>query len=346
MLATPSESVATRSATMRRVVFTAPQVAGCEEIARPAGGDAGVLLRNEVSVVSAGTELACLAGQESWAPLPYGPGYGSVGVVAGVPAGGKSIAPGDRVFTYGKHADFTLAESVIVPVPAGVKPEHAAFARLAAVAMTAVRVSRAELGDRVAVFGLGLVGNFACQLFALAGCRVIGIDLDPERRELARRVGVAEVLAPGDDIARQVKELTGGRGCEVVVEAAGAAAVAEIAAACVGSLGELILLGTPRAPYQTDLTPFLQRSHIYGLGCVTIKGAHEWRYPVLAADARHEKHSIERNVAILLDLIAAGRLQVEPLLQRVARPEEAGDVYENLRLRRTGHLGVVFDWRT
>lgn len=306
---------------------------------------AGTVIQNEASVVSPGTELAILSGGESWAPLPYVPGYGSVGRVvrAGPECARRNIKEGDRVFTYGKHAEQVAADTVCVPVPAGTDPARGAFARIAAVSVTALRCSEIELGDRVAVFGAGLVGIFAAQLARLAGASVWIIDPSEKRREIARACGVAEVGIPGPGLYDELKAATGGKLFSTVIEATGSPQVAVDAIRFVGKRGEFILLGSPRGSFVTDITPFLNRSHLCP-DVVNVKGAHEWRYPVLDETGSFSKHSLERNAEILLEAIAAGTLKVDPLITQRAAPEDAGKMYAGLRGDKDAYLGVVFDW--
>lgn len=328
-----------------RILFHAPGQARLETFPVPAiARPADVLIETEYSIVSAGTELACRAGIEGWAPLPFCPGYGSVGRVIACGDAVKDIIVGQRVLTFGKHAKHALADAVIVPVPEGLDPAEATFARMASIAITAVRVSDAELGDAVAVIGLGLVGNLAAQLFALSGCEVIGIDPSTARRAQARACGIAHVLASGPDVQAQVAAITSDRLCGTVVEATGLSAVAlETAPALCGKQGEIILLGSPRAPYTADVTPFLNQLHLCR-PTATVKGALEWRYPLRDDGEGFAKHSIERNVRQLLHLLAQGKLKGSPLLTHLATPADCQAVYEGLTHQKDVYTGVVFDW--
>jgi len=146
-----------------------------------------IAMKNRYSIISAGTELEILSGKEWWAPLPFVPGYGSVGEIIALGKDVGNFQIGDRVLTYGKHASHILSSVMTIPLPDELDSLRAVFTRMAAVSITAVRVSKAELGDYVAVYGLGLVGNFAAQLFTLAGCEVIGIDIS-QRRPLLKRL--------------------------------------------------------------------------------------------------------------------------------------------------------------
>ena len=328
------------------IVFTAPwqaelQPFDFDEAAQPND----VVIEITHSLVSPGTELAILAGTEAWAKLPFVPGYAGCGKVLAVGEAVEGIATGDRVFSYSKHASVGRGRAVVLPLPEGLDAARACFARMAAVSITALRASQAELGDYVAVFGLGLVGNLAAQLFSLAGCEVIGIDLSPRRCELARACGVAHVVNPKDVAPKEaVAAITGGEMCQTVVEATGLSPVGMQASELAGKLGEVILLGSPRASYEADVTPFLQRIHLWNAGCITYKGAHEWRYPRLRDPEGHAKHSIERNVEILLRLIADGRLVIGPLLTHVLSPSQCQEAYMGLRDDKESYLGVVFDW--
>jgi 2-desacetyl-2-hydroxyethyl bacteriochlorophyllide A dehydrogenase len=301
-------------------------------------------IKTEKSILSAGTELACLSGSESWAPFPWVPGYGSVGVViqAGDPDAG--ISEGDRIFTYGRHEGISMANTVLRKIPPTLPAEEAVFSRMAAVAITALRVSSCELGDTVAVFGLGLVGNFAAQLFTMAGCDVIGIDVSAHRRKIAGDCGIWRCLQPGDDLAGQINELTHGRRCQTVVDATGIPAVIAEEPACAGKLGELILLGSPRGRYSGDFTRFLNFSHLAGEGNITIKGAHEFRFPMAADPENRYKHSFESNVDAILERIADGRLKTRELISHMVSPSDAAAVYRDLREGKEDYMGVIFDW--
>ncbi|MDR1281936.1 MAG: zinc-binding alcohol dehydrogenase [Opitutaceae bacterium] len=337
----------------KEIVFTMPGQAVLREmdvasLDKIRGTPADVLIETEFSIASAGTELACLAGTESWAPLPFVPGYGSVGRVARCGSNGNSlpdtIKEGQRVFTFGKHAGMAKSHHILAPVPENLDPAEATFARMASVAITSVRVSEAELGDFVAVIGLGLVGNLAAQLFALSGCEVIGIDLSGKRREQARACGIPHTFAPGADLRERVAAITGGRMCGTVVDATGlTAVVVETAPTVCARFGEIILLGSPRAAHTTNITPFLSQLHLCSPQA-TVKGALEWRYPVSDDPLGFVKHSIERNIDQILRLLADGRLKVKPLLTQIASPADCQTVYGGLANQKDTYTGVVYDW--
>lgn len=204
-------------------MFPEANVVRLEEVAfDPTLSENDVVIRTLVTIISAGTELACLAGLADWAPFPFRPGYGAIGEVIAIGSAVKDIEVGDTILTYSNHASHVKARILAVKVPDGLTPEHAVFARMANVAITALRVSSAELGDTTAVIGLGLVGNLAAQLFQLSGYSVIGIDRIPKRLEAARACEIERLInATVADPVQTVKDWTDGKGCEVVVDATG-----------------------------------------------------------------------------------------------------------------------------
>jgi threonine dehydrogenase-like Zn-dependent dehydrogenase len=215
---------------------------------------------------------------------------------------------------------------------------------MAAVAITSLRITEAEFGDFVAVMGLGLVGNFAAQLFTLAGCEVIGIDPSPNRREMAQRCGVAHTFASDAELPQKLEYLTGGAKCRTVVDATGIPAVVAKAPELAGKYGELILLGSPRGAYQSDLTTFLNYSHLAKFGNITIKGAHEFRFPIEENPDLYYRHSFASNVRTILRRIADGKLKTKELLTHQPKPAESDRVYLGLRETPEDYMGVVFDW--
>lgn len=330
----------------KEVVFTERNVVELKDMEfDPTPKDKDIVIRTIASIISAGTELSCLDGR-GWAPFPFRPGYGAVGEVIAVGSGISDIKVGDIIFTHSNHASHGRAGVVAIKLPDGLDPFEAVFVRMADVSITALRVSEAELGDRVAVIGLGLVGNLAAQLFSLSGCDVIGIDRIEKRLRIAEECGIKKTIdADRANPVEAVMEMTEGYGCEVVVDATGNPKAAVMASRLARKNGEVILLGSFFGrEYIADVTGLLERIHLWGHGCVSYKGAHEWRYPVREDKDGFYKHSIERNARINIGLIAEGKLKVGPLLTHRLHPGRCAEAYEGLRDRPDEFVGVVFDW--
>ena len=331
-------------------MLTAPRRAEVEEFDVDPGAapPEAVWIRTRCSLVSGGTEGAAFVNRAGDTRYPAGVGYAAVGEVIRPGQDFPEAREGQMVLTYGPHADIARASGICVPLPPGLDPLTAVFARLASVAMTAVWVSEVELGDGVAVIGQGVVGNLCAQLFQLAGAEVVGIDRSPRRLAVARATGIRHtVLASDDDqVRRDVLSLTGGLGVRTAVEAVGNPALVLPATEYTCKLGEVILLGSPRGAHETDATVLLNRVHLWEHGCVTLKGAHEWRFPV--RDRSREdpgaKHSLEDNTRLAFRLLADGRLHAAELRTHLVAPESAQAVYTGVCDRQEEYLGVVYDW--
>ncbi len=306
-----------------------------------------IVIKSVYTHLSAGTELACLAGIEGWFQIPDTPGYTAIAEVVKTGENITHVKPGDLVYTYGPHAQFYKLEygerwhGICVKVPQGVNPEHAAFTHMAGIAMTSLRNSTIELGDVVLVTGLGAIGNLAAQLAQLQGADVIATDIDENRIERAKQAGIAHVLNPTKvDVEKEIRAITGGGLVNTYIDATGATPVINQSLDLIAENGEVILLGSPRAPYESNLTETLQHFHLPPN--LTLKGALEFTLPTHNND--FNKHSIERNASILMKLIKEGKLKIDPIYSHKMKPEDAQKAYDGLKNKPQEYIGVVFDW--
>jgi len=332
----------------KKIVFQAPNEVTVKETEENLkAGKNELIVKNHYSLISPGTELACLSGSESWFPLPSTPGYIGCGEVVETGEGIEKVKKGDMVFTYGPHAKYYTVdtthvnEGMCIKLPEGLAADQAPFTRIASIAMTAIRNSNIELGDWVAVTGLGVVGNFAAQQAQLQGGKVIGIDINKSRIELAKKSGIKHTVNSGDaDWKEQVKALTGGKGVSTYIDATGLSMVITEALDVIAMYGEALLLGSPRAPYEKNVTDVLNKVHLPNF--VNLKGALEWRYPTFKND--FVKHSLERNSEVILDLIKNNQLKLDALYTHKIKPEEAPAAYNGLKTQPDKYIGVIIDW--
>jgi 2-desacetyl-2-hydroxyethyl bacteriochlorophyllide A dehydrogenase len=307
-----------------------------------------VVIKNETSIISAGTELARLHEVEGKTEFPLRPGYGAIGRIIAKGEGIKDYKTGDRVFYAGTHSSvqrFMHTDNSqwehIFPVPADMDPVKAAVGCMAEIAMTAPNATDIKMGDTVAVFGLGMVGILAAQMFQLLGAKVIGVDPVKERCECAKKAGIQTVVDV--EPARQAETilaLTGGKGTEVAVDAVGHSAVIMNCIKCAALFGQVILVGTPRASYTVDITPVFTDVHRRE---ITIRGAHMYRYPLKTQ--RGVPMSAEWAFGQVFDLIDKGKLKVENLISHVIRPDEAAKAYDGLQNNKNEYTCVIMDWR-
>ena len=350
MTATPAGQPAP-PAEARRILFTAVRKAEWERVPLPAPdalGPTQVLLRSECSVVSAGTETANFAGTHidfqqpgRRVPIPFRPGYALAGRVVAVGSGVEDLKPGDRVAASTNHADWAVIDTTrtrMVKLPDGVTGEQGCLARLSAIASQGVRLARVALGERVAVFGQGLIGQFARQYAAIDGAvMTIGVDLVDARLEVSRKHGATHMLNPSrDDVRAAIDEATGGDGVDVAIEATGHPPVINDALKVAGFMGRVVLLGSPRGRIEID--PY---TDIHHKGVMVI-GAHA-RTSADPANA-YQRWTFNEHFRLAVELIRQGRLKTEGLVARHVPAEEALTVHEAIVDHPQDHLGVLIQW--
>jgi 2-desacetyl-2-hydroxyethyl bacteriochlorophyllide A dehydrogenase len=194
-----------------------------------------ILVRVSHSVISPGTELRCIAGnQANAADWGFIPGYANTGTV--IAAGPEAtVAIGTRVFARGTaHVDLprmwgghinhlVTASSQVIPVPENLEAPYVPLAVLAAIPLRGVRLAKAQVGDKVAVVGLGLIGQLSARLFAATGADVYAFDTDETRVMNAVEAGIKAFTIHGD-LAHTAKTVMPS-GFEILVEATGVPAV-------------------------------------------------------------------------------------------------------------------------
>ena len=357
------------------------------EVPAPACRPGGVLVRTEFSLISTGTEMMKVAESkmsllgkararpdqvrtvmrsvaqqgvaatyrkvmnrlDSFTPL----GYSCVGVIEEVGADVQGLRVGQRVACGGNqfalHAECNwVPVNLCVPVPDGVRPEHAAFTTVGAIAMQGFRQSEAKLGEVACVIGLGLIGQLLLQLLRAAGVRVVGIDIDESRCALARRLGAAAAAASGtpafDTLVERVATMTGGAGCDQIFLTVGGDSnePVEIAASLARDRARVIDVGKCRLDlpwkeyYEKELDVRFSRS--YGPG--RYDPMYEERgidYPI-----GYVRWTERRNMSCFIELLEEGRLDLAPIVSEVLPFADAASVYERIRTRELQGLVILF----
>ena len=287
-------------------------------------------------------------------PLPLG--YSAAGTVMEVGAGLEgTFKVGQLVAIAGtsiaNHAEFNVVpENLVVPVPADVSAEQASFCTLCSIALHAVRLVRPQLGDFVAVLGAGLVGQLVSQFARLAGARVIVLDYNAQRLELAKSNGAEMVVLLGNGKpAEAVLDVTCGRGCDSVMIAAATESsepfltAAEIARdrATVCQVG---ITGT-EFPYrlfmQKELNIIVSRSYGPGRYDRDFESKHI-KYP--AGYVRWTETDNLRDAARLMSPSQSTHLDVSSLISHRFPFDQAEEAYELVMNGTEPHLGVVLEY--
>ena len=343
------------------VTFESPRVVGfAEEPDRPLG-ETQVRLRTLYSGVSAGTELTAYRGSnpymhkrwdsaqrlflddpehESTVYPVRGWGYEEVGEVVEIGSAISDIPPGSIVYGTWGHRTHQVVDAACAReriLPAGVDPQFGIFSQIGAIALNGILDSSIRLGETVAVFGLGVVGQLVAQLARLSGAEVIGVDLVPTRLETARQVGLDHVLdADTAPAAERIKELTGGRGADVCIEASGAAAALHEAVRACAYSSRVVALGFIQGGAAALLLGEEFHHNRINIVCSQISG--------VAPELQHRWNEA-RLVRTFMGLVAQDRLALRPLISHVMPAAQAPELFRLLDERLNEVLQAVLDFR-
>ena len=328
----------------KTIVFTAPKTAELlTEETKPVVGDL-VQVKMEYTVVSGGTERAVImATKNTSSVFPKRIGYCGVGRVEAVGPDAKNIKIGDRALVYHgihTHRNVVPEKDVTKVEDDNIDSLDAAFVIIASMGLGGVRKLELELGESAMVMGLGLLGIFAVQFLRQSGaCPLIAADLNPARRELALQLGADYALDPAaPDFAEQVKAITKGKGVNATVEVTGVSAAMNQALECAAWMGRISLLGCTRV--SDSAVDYYSQVHRPGIKLI---GAHNLVRPKVESYPHHWTH--QDDCKAILDLLAAGRITVRPVVSRVVSPRGCGEIYTQLCDDPHFPMGTVFDWR-
>ncbi len=300
------------------------------------------LVREVISKVRRDGIHSAMQAVSSRLDQPQSPGYSSAGTVIAVGEGVTDLHPGDRVACAGAgfavHAEVACVPRLLVAqIPARdpdsgeeVPFEEAAFGTLGAVALHGIRTAEARLGDLVAVIGLGLLGQLTVQLLRGAGCRVLGMDIDAARSQLARNLGADAVASSAAEFRDLCLQLSGGMGVDSVlitaetpssdpVNLAGAIARDRAIVVAVGTVGMEI---ERKLYYEKELDFRISRS--YGPGRYDAAYEQKGRdYPI-----GYVRWTETRNLQAFLQLLAERKIIVAPLITHTFTIDDAPAAYE------------------
>jgi len=281
-------------------------------------------------------------------PLPLG--YASAGVIVEAGAGLGGFRRGDRVACagggYALHAEYAVVpQNLLAHLPASVDFECGSFATLGAIALHGFRLAEPQVGERVAVIGLGLLGRLAAGVAEAAGCAVLGIDLSAERVKGARAAGLQAVERAHAE--RQGAALTGGEGFDVVLVCADSASAdpVDLAGRLARDRGRVIAIGAVglelprRLYYDKELSFRVSRS--YG------PGRYDPSYEEAGIDypAGYVRWTEGRNLQAVLTLIDQGQLDVRSLITHRIPIDKAQQAYALIAGKsRAAFLGVVLTY--
>lgn len=314
----------------------------------PSPGQGQVLIKTLCSLISTGTELTILSGRfppasfwASYGRFPFVPGYCNVGVIVDVGEGVDEEWIGKKVATYTPHSAFALSPiSDVRPITEAVPDEEVAFFTIAEICLNGIRRAKLKLGESVAIYGLGLLGQLTARLAWLAGARpVIGIDVAELRlAKLPRKPGLFPLNPFETQVQERVKELTKGRMMDVVFEVTGNPELIPEELRILRRQGRFVVLSSPYGP-----TSSFDFHDLCNAPSFTIIGAHNMshpQYPTLDNPWTQKRH-----FELFIDLLSNGELDIGNLITHKVFYEDAPQIYQLLLEDRTKALGVIIEWQ-
>lgn len=278
---------------------------------------------------------------------PLALGYCNVGTVIEQGAGVSGFSAGARVVSNGKHAEVVrVPANLCALIPPSVSDESATFTVLAAIGLQGIRLANPTLGECVAVTGLGLIGLLTVQMLRAQGCRVIGIDFDAQRLALARSFG-ADVIdaSAGADVVAQAHALSRGRGVDAVIITASTTSndpVSHAARMC-RKRGRIVLVGV--TGLELSRADFYEKELSFQVSCSYGPGRYDPAYEEGGQDypIGYVRWTEQRNFEAVLDMMAAGTLDVSALVSHRFALSDAAGAYRLLASNEPS-LGIVLTY--
>lgn len=351
------------------------------EIPCPQAGPGQLLISSKLSLISAGTErmlldfgkasyiqkarqqpekvkmvlekistdglLTTVEAVRSKLAQPLQLGYCNVGVVAEVGPGVNGFQPGDRVVSNGPHAEMVrVGKNLCAHVPDGVQDESAVFTVAASIGLQGVRLMQPTLGEAVAVIGVGLIGLLTVQLLQAHGCRVLAIDFDSSKLDLAHRFG-AQIcdLGQGDDPIAAAMAFSRGNGMDGVIIAASAKSNDPVSQAARMSRkrGRIVLVGV--TGLELNRSDFYAKELSFQVSCSYGPGRYDPAFEERGQDYPFGfvRWTEQRNFEAVLDMMSSGRLNVDPLITHRFAIDDAPRAYDTLG-KGGASLGILLEY--
>ncbi|BAC93121.1 putatve zinc-binding dehydrogenase [Vibrio vulnificus YJ016] len=280
-------------------------------------------------------------------PLPLG--YCNVGVVNAVGRGVNGFKEGDRVVSNGPHADVVrVPKNLCALIPDNVSDEEASFTVVASIGLQGIRLAVPTLGEAFVVTGVGLIGLLTVQLLRAQGCRVLAIDYDDAKLELAKQFG-AQVCNPGkgEDPVAAGMAFSRGNGVDGVIITASTKSNDPVtqAARMSRKRGRIILVGV--TGLELNRADFYEKELTFQVSCSYGPGRYDADYEDKGNDYPYAfvRWTEQRNFEAILDMMSSGQVDVKPLITHRFKFEDAAQAYDLLTSDKSA-LGILLQYQS
>ncbi|KFE08067.1 hypothetical protein DN36_2929 [Vibrio cholerae] len=280
-------------------------------------------------------------------PLPLG--YCNVGTIESVGKGAEGFKVGDRVVSNGPHADVVrVSKNLVAKIPENVSDEEASFTVVASIGLQGIRLANPTMGECFVVTGVGLIGLLTVQMLRAQGCRVLAIDFDQSKLELAKQYG-AEIcnLGKGEDPVAVGMAFSRGNGVDGVIITASTKSNDPVtqAARMSRKRGRIILVGV--TGLELSRADFYEKELTFQVSCSYGPGRYDSSYEEQGHDYPFAfvRWTEQRNFEAILDMMSGGLLDVKSLITHRFKFEDASDAYELLTNDKSA-LGILLQFES
>jgi polar amino acid transport system substrate-binding protein len=309
------------------------------------------LVRQVLTKMKTDGPIATYRAAASRLDSPQPMGYSSAGVVRDIGAGVEGFSIGDRVACagagYANHAELVAVPvNLVAAVPDSVDLRDAAFTTMGAIAMQGLRVAEPTLGELCVVVGLGIVGQITVQLLRANGCRVLAIDLNPERAKQGLEQGATWAMTPAELSESFEAKVTGGHGFDlaVVTAASESSAPLELAARLLRRKGRISFVGA--MPIEIDRRLMFEKELDLRMSTSYGPGRYDRNYEEVGLDypIAYVRWTENRNMQAFLELIASGAVSPARMDCETRPFSECVQAYTELESGSALHLAVTFEY--
>lgn len=276
-------------------------------------------------------------------PLPLG--YCNVGKVIAIGEGVQGFSLGDRVASNGQHAEVvSVPMNLVSKVPVNVSDIEATFTVIGSIGLQGIRLVNPTFGETVVVVGLGLIGLITAQLLTANGCKVIGVDFDQSKLDLAKKWNIITCNPKQEDVVKFVQGHTGGIGTDAVVITASAKTdeIISQAANMSRKRGRIVLVGV--IGLKISRAEFYEKELTFQVSCSYGPGRYDHNYEQKGIDypLPFVRWTEKRNFETILNSISSGMLHVNDLVTEVVPLEEYQKIYG--KIGQTGSIASILEY--
>ena len=278
-------------------------------------------------------------------PTPIG--YCNVGTVIKVGKGVKNFQIGDKVVSNGYHSEIvSVPKNLCAKIPKDISDEDAVFSILGAISLQGIRLANTNLGETVAVIGLGLIGLLTVEILKASGCHVIAIDIDEKKVKIARSLGVHSIkLSKTNTAVSTVDKITNGVGVDAAIISSSSSNndPIELASKLCRKRGSVVLIGV--ADLKLNRNIFYGKELNFQVSCSYGPGRYDKNYEEKGIDypIGYVRWTENRNILAIIKLIKDKKIEVEKFKSKTFHIEDAKQAYEYM-LKNRNALGIIINF--